>query len=60
MRTHLATVATAIVAASAFIAAPCAAQRTGQLVSAEPLAETPPGTQAWRVRYLTRTDRGDT
>jgi acetyl esterase/lipase len=33
-------------------------QRPGQLVAAEPVANTPAGTQAWKVRYLTRDDRG--
>src|SRR3546814_19450031 len=32
---------------------PAAAQQVGTLVSADPLAETPPGVQAWRVRYWT-------
>lgn len=36
----------------AFAAAP------GTLTAAEPVRETPPGTQAWRVRYWTTSDRG--
>lgn len=59
MRTHLLKVASGTVAAAALLATPCAAQRSGQLVSADPIVDTPDGTQAWRVRYLTRTDRGD-
>ncbi len=39
-------------------AAPASAQQPGQLISAEPVIDTPAGTQAWRVRYLTRDDRG--
>lgn len=59
MRTHLVKVASATVVATALLASPCAAQRSGQLVSADPIVQTPEGTQAWRVRYLTRADRGD-
>ncbi|MBD3729958.1 MAG: alpha/beta fold hydrolase [Sphingomonadales bacterium] len=32
------------------------AQATGELVSADPVVDTPPGMQAWRVRYWTRSD----
>jgi acetyl esterase/lipase len=32
---------------------PALAQRAGQLIAADPIAETPPGTQAWRIRYWT-------
>ena len=39
-------------------AAPVVAQAPGQVLSAEPVVDTPAGTQAWRVRYLTRDDRG--
>ncbi len=39
------------------MAAPAAAQRTN-LVSAEPVAQTPAGMQAWKIRYLSRDDRG--
>jgi acetyl esterase/lipase len=35
-----------------------AAQGSGQLISADPVINTPSGTQAWKVRYLTRDDRG--
>ncbi|MGI8931985.1 MAG: alpha/beta fold hydrolase, partial [Sphingomicrobium sp.] len=34
-----------------------AAQRAGALISAETVAETPGGMQAWRIAYWTRTDR---
>ena len=37
---------------------PAAAQLSGQLISADPVIDTPSGTQAWKVRYLTRDDRG--
>ncbi|GAA4027705.1 alpha/beta fold hydrolase [Sphingomonas rosea] len=40
------------------LASPAAAQSGGQLIASEPIVQTPPGTQAWRVRYLTRSDRG--
>lgn len=43
---------------AALIAAPVAAQGPGQLLSAEPVINTPAGMQAWKVRYLTRDDRG--
>lgn len=39
------------------LAAPAAAQG-GNLVAAEPVAETPAGMQAWKIRYLSRDDRG--
>nr|WP_314446635.1 alpha/beta fold hydrolase [uncultured Sphingomonas sp.] len=42
------------------LSSPGIAQVPGQLLSAEPVIETPAGTQAWRVRYLTRDDRGAT
>ncbi|GAA4013614.1 lipase family protein [Sphingomonas swuensis] len=37
-------------------ATPAVAQ-TGRLVAAEPVANTPAGMQAWKVRYLSRDDR---
>ena len=40
------------------MANPAAAQVPGDLVNAEPMVETPAGMRAWRVRYITRTDRG--
>lgn len=35
------------------MASPVAAQPSGTLISAEPVRDTPPGMQAWRVRYWT-------
>jgi len=35
-------------------AAPAAAQRAGQLVSADPIVDAPSGMQAWKVRYWTK------
>ncbi|MCW3798311.1 lipase family protein [Sphingomonas sp. BN140010] len=32
--------------------------QAGRLVAADPVANTPAGTQAWKVRYLTTDDRG--
>lgn len=43
---------------TAILAAPAAAQGPGQLLSAEPVVDAPAGMQAWRVRYVTRDDRG--
>ena len=31
----------------------------GTLISADPVVDTPPGSQAWRIRYWTRSDRGE-
>lgn len=55
MRNHL-TALTSL----ALIAAPTAgsAQRAGQLISADPVVETPGGMQAWRVRYWTSDGSG--
>lgn len=39
-------------------AAPVLAQTAGTLLSAEPVVETPPGQQAWRIRYITTNARG--
>lgn len=44
--------------AAALIAVPAGAQGPGHLLSAEPVIDTPAGMQAWKVRYLTRDDRG--
>ena len=38
-------------------AMPAAAQ-AGRLIAAEPMVQAPPGVQGWKVRYLTRDDRG--
>lgn len=40
------------------IASPALAQQAGALVSAEPVVETPPGMQAWRIVYATTDGRG--
>lgn len=34
------------------------AQQPGSLIAADPVAETPAGMQAWRIRYWTRAQRG--
>lgn len=47
------TIMAATFAALAGMTFPAAAQRAGTLVAADPVRETPPGTQAWRIRYLT-------
>ncbi|NUT00513.1 MAG: alpha/beta fold hydrolase [Sphingomonas sp.] len=39
-------------------AAPVAAQAPGTLISADPIVETPGGTQAWRVAYWTSLENG--
>lgn len=40
----------------AAIASPSIAQTAGTLISSEPVVETLPGMQAWRVRYWTRSE----
>ena len=40
------------------LAAPAFAQRAGQLISADPVTDTPGGMQAWRVKYWTTTGGG--
>ncbi|MEO5706759.1 MAG: lipase family protein [Alteraurantiacibacter sp.] len=58
-----------VLAALAILACPIAAQAqrgggpgtsdpqaAGQLIAADPVTETPPGMQAWRIRYWTRTE----
>lgn len=44
---------TALIAAAVALPGPAAAQRAGELIAAEPMADTPAGIQAWRVRYWT-------
>ncbi|WP_432770410.1 MAG: hypothetical protein HEQ22_06625 [Sphingopyxis sp.] len=39
-------------------AQPVAAQQAGRLIAAEPMADAPPGVQAWRVRYWTTNGSG--
>ena len=36
---------------------PALAQRAGQLISAEPVVDTPGGMQAWRITYWTTTGK---
>lgn len=48
----------AVLAAATFIPAIVSAAPAGTLITADPVVETPPGTQAWRVRYWTTSDRG--
>jgi acetyl esterase/lipase len=43
---------------TALTSIPASAQRAGQLISAEPVVQTPPGMQAWKIRYWTTRDRG--
>jgi acetyl esterase/lipase len=44
--------------AASLIATSAAAQGQGSLIAAIPIVDAPPGMQAWKVRYLTRDDRG--
>lgn len=48
----------ALLAFVAMSAVPAAAQQPGILISADPMPETPPGVQAWRVRYWTANGQG--
>lgn len=48
---------TAALLGSALAASPALAQ-AGRLIAADPMLETPAGTQAWKIRYLTTDDRG--
>ena len=43
---------------AALLAVPATAQQPGRLISAEPITDTPPGVQAWRVEYWTTGQRG--
>jgi pimeloyl-ACP methyl ester carboxylesterase len=47
-----------IVIALALFSATAASAAPGDLISADPIVETPGGTQAWRIRYETRGERG--
>ena len=49
------TVATAVAVSFLFPSTPVIAQRAGQLISADPVADPPDGMQAWRIRYWTTT-----
>lgn len=49
----------AFVAMLAFVLAPAvSAQGAGELIAADPVAETPAGSQAWRIRYWTTSEEG--
>lgn len=54
MRSLLAICAASLLA----FAAPTSAQQVGSLVSADPVTDTPPGMQAWRIRYWTSSGTG--
>ena len=45
-------------AALIVVATPALAQRGGDLIAAEPLAQPPEGMLAWKIRYLTTDDQG--
>ena len=51
-------VAALFLAATSCLANSAIAAPPGTLVSADPVVDTPPGAQAWRVRYWTTSDRG--
>jgi acetyl esterase/lipase len=55
MRHLLAAVLLTILSAFAL---PAAAQQAGRLISADPIRDTPAGTQAWRVQYWTTNQYG--
>ena len=48
----------AFLAVFAVLAAPASAQPSRYLISAQPMTDTPPGTQAWRVQYWTTNGNG--
>ncbi|HET6526172.1 lipase family protein [Sphingopyxis sp.] len=48
----------AFLAFFALVAAPVSAQPPRYLISAQPMTDTPPGTQAWRVQYWTTGGNG--
>lgn len=48
----------ALVATLTFISTVAQGQQQGRLLAAVPVVDAPAGMQAWRVRYLTRDDRG--
>ena len=47
-----------LLAALATISTPALAQRNGDLIAADPVAQAPEGMRAWRIRYWTSDDRG--
>lgn len=44
--------------AGATVAPSPAGAQAGRLIAAEPMAQAPAGVQAWKIRYVTRDDRG--
>lgn len=48
---------TSVAVSLLLISQPAVAQRAGQLISADPLVDTPAGMQAWRISYWTTTSR---
>lgn len=48
----------ALLGFASLLATSAAAQGQGRLIEAVPVVDTPAGMQAWKVRYLTRDDRG--
>ena len=47
-----------LVAILSVLSLPAAAQQSRYLISAQPMTDTPPGTQAWRVQYWTTNGNG--
>jgi acetyl esterase/lipase len=47
-----------LVAILSLLSLPAAAQQSRYLISAQPMTDTPPGTQAWRVQYWTTNGSG--
>ena len=47
-----------LIAALTIVATPALAQRNGDLIAADPVAQAPEGMRAWRIRYWTSDDRG--
>ena len=47
-----------VLALLSLLALPVSAQPTRYLISAQPMTDTPPGTQAWRVQYWTTNGSG--
>lgn len=44
---------------AASFAVPVAAQQAGSLIAAEPVVDTPPGVQAWRIQYWTTNGKNE-
>lgn len=47
-----------LITAMTAVASPGSAQRAGELIAADPVAQAPEGMRAWRIRYWTTDDRG--